>query len=290
MRDHKTMMNLIIDVAKQDKRIRAVALNGSRVDPCAKKDRFQDYDITYYVDDFNAFPKDTKWIDVFGKRIAMQTRDDQLFIPDDTNDPNWYIYLMLFEDGTRIDLSIVGIDRMEADAYHGDGFFRLLLDKDSRLKNVPPIHDHAFHVKKPDESLYDAAVTECLWLIPSVGKGIERQEYPYAMEMLKLVRDTLRAMCNWAIGIEYDFKINVGMFSKRFKTLLKKEWHEAYLKTYPLATRESVYQAINVLLFTFKEVATYVASELNYTYDDKTHENVSNYIQTLEKQGYYSKA
>ena len=45
MRSEEEMMNLILQVAKDDERVRAVYLNGSRTNPNAPKDRFQDYDV-----------------------------------------------------------------------------------------------------------------------------------------------------------------------------------------------------------------------------------------------------
>ena len=42
MRTEQEMMDLIMDVAKKDERIRAVYMNGSRTNPNATKDIFQD--------------------------------------------------------------------------------------------------------------------------------------------------------------------------------------------------------------------------------------------------------
>lgn len=48
-RSEKTMVGLIIKVASEDKRIRAVSLGGSRIFSYIEKDKYQDYDIVYYV-------------------------------------------------------------------------------------------------------------------------------------------------------------------------------------------------------------------------------------------------
>ena len=42
MRNEKEMMELILKTAQDDKRIRAVLMTGSRVNPKVKKDFFQD--------------------------------------------------------------------------------------------------------------------------------------------------------------------------------------------------------------------------------------------------------
>lgn len=55
MRSEEEMLELILNVAKNDKRIRAVLLTGSRANPSAPRDAYQDYDITYFVKDVTPF-------------------------------------------------------------------------------------------------------------------------------------------------------------------------------------------------------------------------------------------
>ena len=53
MRTEQEVMDLVLDVAKADERIRAVLLVGSRANPEVLKDIYQDYDITYFVEDLD---------------------------------------------------------------------------------------------------------------------------------------------------------------------------------------------------------------------------------------------
>ena len=55
MRSEKEMMDLILSIAYEDDRIRAVILNGSRTNPNVKPDLFQDYDIVYLVTEVAPF-------------------------------------------------------------------------------------------------------------------------------------------------------------------------------------------------------------------------------------------
>jgi len=55
MRSEQEMMDLIIGVAKADDRIRAVLMVGSRANPTVPRDKYQDYDITYFVKDIKPF-------------------------------------------------------------------------------------------------------------------------------------------------------------------------------------------------------------------------------------------
>ncbi|MDP3177964.1 MAG: aminoglycoside 6-adenylyltransferase, partial [Spirochaetaceae bacterium] len=51
MRSEIEMLDLILDTAKGDERVRAVVMNGSRADPEAPRDILQDFDIVYLVVD-----------------------------------------------------------------------------------------------------------------------------------------------------------------------------------------------------------------------------------------------
>ena len=49
MRSEQEMLDLILETARNDERIRAVIMNGSRANPNALRDPFQDFDIVYLV-------------------------------------------------------------------------------------------------------------------------------------------------------------------------------------------------------------------------------------------------
>lgn len=53
MRSEKEMLDLIINTANEDPRIRAAYLEGSRVNPTVQADIFQDYDVVYVVEETN---------------------------------------------------------------------------------------------------------------------------------------------------------------------------------------------------------------------------------------------
>lgn len=72
MRNEQEMLSLITTIAEQDDRIRAVIMNGSRVNPAAKRDIFQDFDIVYFVTEIASFTADHTWINQFGEIMIVQ--------------------------------------------------------------------------------------------------------------------------------------------------------------------------------------------------------------------------
>ncbi|MBN2201424.1 aminoglycoside 6-adenylyltransferase, partial [bacterium] len=126
MRSEKEMFDLILKTAVEDEHIRAVVMNGSRADPNAPRDIFQDYDIVYFVVDVGPFRHNLDWIRRFGELMILQ-------MPEEMGDPppngsGDIVYLMQFIDGTRIDLSICPRERIGEIC--GDTQSVLLLDKD----------------------------------------------------------------------------------------------------------------------------------------------------------------
>ena len=80
MRSEQEMFDLILSTARQDPLIRAVVLNGSRANPAAPRDFFQDFDIVYLVTDPAPFTRNLEWIRRFGEMMILQ-------LPDDMGDP-----------------------------------------------------------------------------------------------------------------------------------------------------------------------------------------------------------
>ncbi len=75
MRTEQEMYDLILKVAKEDERIRAVYIDGSRTNPNAPRDIFQDYDVGYVVRETESFIKDRDWTErMFGKSCICSAR------------------------------------------------------------------------------------------------------------------------------------------------------------------------------------------------------------------------
>src|SRR5690606_36204286 len=81
MRSEQEMKRLIMDFAERDARVRAVVLNGSRTDPQAPRDMFQDWDIIYAVTEVEPYVQDRSWMAAFGELMIMQTPDDMALFP-----------------------------------------------------------------------------------------------------------------------------------------------------------------------------------------------------------------
>lgn len=107
VRTEKEMYDMLLQIAREDERIKAVYMNGSRTNKNVPKDIFQDYDIVYVVTDTKPFIDDKGWINRFGEIWFMQYPDEHPDYPSDKE--NFYGWLMQFRDGNRIDLHVESI-------------------------------------------------------------------------------------------------------------------------------------------------------------------------------------
>lgn len=168
MRSEEEVIALILHVANQDDRIRAVLLTGSKANPAAIKDIFQDFDIIYIVTQLESFVKNRYWIDIFGERLILQL-PEEMIVGDKDNTS--FHYLMLFKDGNRIDLTLFPLDKLRTE-FKRDSLTTLLLDKDNLFETLPPPGDTDYLIKLPTEKEFMDCCNEFWWVSTYVGKGL----------------------------------------------------------------------------------------------------------------------
>lgn len=265
MRTEKEILDLVLDVARRDERVRVVGMNGSRVNPNVPKDDLQDYDVAYVVTDMRRYLDDPAWIDVFGPRIILQTPEAMELFPPELG--NWFSYLMLFEDGTRIDLLLVPLD--ELDKYiHNDKLVRILLDKDGRVPPLPPPSDADYRIQKPTIRSFDDCCNEFWWLSAYVAKGLCRNELPYAVDHLSLMRQTLFQMLSWQVGIGLDFSKSMGKNYKYLGRYLAPQTWARVTRTYRNESNETIWDALWTSCDLFRQVSGDVAERVGFVYPD----------------------
>lgn len=265
MRTEKEMMDLIITIAKNDDRIRAVYMNGSRTNPNAPKDIFQDYDIVYVVDETASFIEDKAWISQFGDILLMQYPDESPFYPSDK--ANSYAWLMIFTDGNRLDLTVKNIEHAKH-IISEDSLCIILLDKDRLLPDLPESSDIYYHVKKPTEEQFLSTCNEFWWCLSNVAKGLWREEVTYAQDMLNfVVRKQLERMLSWKVGIITNYSVSVGKSAKYMVKWLSDEEWKAYLCTYSGTDIELMWNAIDTLCDLFEKTALYIAEKSGFSYN-----------------------
>lgn len=279
MRTQKEMMDLIVQVAITDERIRAVAMNGSRTNINVPQDLFQDYDIVYIVTEMESFINDTNWIDVFGERLIMQTPESMALFPPELG--GRFSYLMQFADGNRIDLLLVPIE--EKSLYcREDSLTIILLDKDKSLPSIPPPSDEDYWVKKPSAEFFADCCNEFWWVSNYVAKGLWREEILYAQEHLHSIRSMLIKMLEWQVGIQTDFSVSIGKNGKYLDKFLSGQRWEDLLASYANGSNEDCWRALFSMCHLFSITAQNVADQLKFNYPTDHYTNVYNHLKHIK--------
>lgn len=281
MRSEAVMYQLFMDIAGADNRILAVYMNGSRTNANVEKDIFQDYDIVFVVTETKPFIEDKDWIRQFGNILYMQYPDES---PDDPGDKeNIYGWLMQFDDGNRIDLHVESVVHAKEHIFD-DKLCRILLDKENILPKIPEATDEDHHVKKPSEEQFRACINEFWWCSNNLAKGLWREEMPYVQDMANfVVRKQLEKMLSWKVGILTDFGVSVGKSAKYLYKWLDKREYQDYLNTYFGGDIEDAWNAVFRMCDLFAAVTEYVASHLEYTYDEKERKAAAAFLKHVKE-------
>jgi aminoglycoside 6-adenylyltransferase len=276
MRTEQEMYDLILETARKDERVRAVILNGSRANPNAPRDLFQDFDVIYIITDVEGLKRERKWIDQFGERMIMQLPDDMSDLPTASGS---YAYLMQFKDGNRIDLTLYPVANLGQ--LPCDSLSVVLLDKDSILEPFDQPSEKDYLPKPPNVKAFLDCCNEFWWVCPYVAKGLWRQEIVYARGMLAVAREQLMKMLDWYIGMKTDFKVNPGKFGKYYGRYLEPELWSLLMKTYADASNDRTWDALFAMVELFRQVARTVADGIKYGYPQRDDERVSGHLEHI---------
>ena len=285
MRSETEMIGLIVNTANKDDRVRAVYLTGSRANPNAIKDDFQDYDVIYVVTETKPYYGDPEWIAGFGDILYMHKPEecDKMMGVNTDFDRN-YGWHVIFTDGTRLDLHVIAVSAfVRPDKVH----CHILVDKDGLLKDIPEFSDEYYCVKVPAPGEYYCVCSEFWWNINNVAKGILRYEISYAQDIMNdIVRPQLISMLSWKIGVLTDFKVSVGKSGKYMNRWLSDDEWEQFLSTYSSGFAGEMKQALKLMCDMFGSAARYVGDRLGYNYNEEYEQAALKYLSFL---GFFDK-
>ena len=278
MRTEAEMISLIKDIAFKEENIRAAYIEGSRTNPNAPKDIFQDYDIVYIVTTTKPFREDKEWINNFGKILYMHYPEDNVFYPSDVE--NCYGWQIQFADGNRMDLHVCTKENALANLE----LYQILVDKDGIVPYPQETTDERYWVKEPREIEFKCTCSDFWWCLNNVAKGLWRNELPYAMDVINFVlRPHLKRLLEWKMGIENNFSVSAGKSCKYFKKYLQEETYRQFLATYSIAEIESIWNSVFVMCDLFQNTAVELSRKQKFTYDFEQAENSLSFLQHVRK-------
>ena len=278
MRTEAEMISLIKDIAFKEENIRAAYIEGSRTNPNAPKDIFQDYDIVYIVTTTKPFREDKEWINNFGKILYMHYPEDNVFYPSDVE--NCYGWQIQFADGNRMDLHVCTKENALANLE----LYQILVDRDGIVPYPQETTDERYWVKEPREIEFKCTCSDFWWCLNNVAKGLWRNELPYAMDVINFVlRPHLKRLLEWKMGIENNFSVSAGKSCKYFKKYLQEETYRQFLATYSIAEIESIWNSVFEMCDLFQSTAVELSKKQKFVYDFEQAENSLSFLHHVRK-------
>jgi len=273
------MMQLIIQTAEEDDRIRGAIMNGSRASSSALKDSFQDYDIVYLVTDVAPFVTDESWTKRFGEILISQTPDkiDNRW----PKDQGQFTYLMLFTDHVRVDLRLIQSSRFLT--MSPDSQSIVLLDKDHLLGDIKPSSDNDYLPKPPSEKEFSDCCNEFLWVSTYVAKGIHRQQLTYAKHMAEqVIKNELIKLLTWQAAIQTNNAKPLGHYGKYLERYIEPKVWQIFCKTYVDTKYESMWNGLLIMCELFDQLALKISKYYGFTYNQDEYRNVVSYLKTIK--------
>jgi len=279
-RSDQEILDLILNFARNDENIRAVVMNGSRVNPQVPKDPFQDFDIVYLVRDVAALKRGAALVRAFGEVMIFQTPDEMG--DSGAKDDGRYAYLMQFLDGTRIDLTLLTVER--ARECTDDSLSRVLLDKDGRIPSLPPPSERSYTPQPPTAKEFADCCNEFWWVSPYVAKGLWRDELFYAQTLFETVlRAEFMKMLTWHFGVETGFQRSPGALGKRISGALDPSLRAAVERTYADARPAHLWDALLEMGALFRRLGRALALHFHFEYPEQDDANVTAYLRHVRE-------
>ena len=264
MKTKTEMFDVILQTAKA-LQVYAVAMSGSRTNPKAPKDEFQDYDVVYIVEDLDGLVADLSWLDQFGTRIIEQHNVLG----------NRRLYLMLFEDGNRIDLTLCPKEHIK-EWVDSEADFTVLDDPQGLFSPYAPTPKR-YWTAPASATDFDKSCNEFWWVSAYVVKGIHRNHLVYATDHLYgICQQELLKLLAWHVAADQG-TVDVGKNYKYLFQHLPAEKEKEFTALLDFSDQKSLTKSLLATIDFFHKEAQAFSLKTGLHYDKATAEKMLEY-------------
>ena len=264
MRTEPEMFDVILQTAKV-LQVDAVAMSGSRTNPKSSKDEFQDYDVVYVVDDLDNLTRDLSWLNQFGKRLIEQYNVLG----------HRRLYLMLFDDGNRIDLTLCPKEHIQ-EWVDSEAGFTVLEDKKGLFEPYSPSL-RRFWTSLASQTDFEKACNEFWWVSAYVVKGICRKQLLYATDHLYgICQQEFLKVLAWQVAADKG-TIDIGKNYKYLFNYLPTEKEKEFSNLLDFSSLEKITQSLFATMELFHQEAQSLANKMSFDYDKEVGEKMIQY-------------
>ena len=266
MRTETEMLDVILKTA-ETLQVAAVAMSGSRINSQAPQDEFQDYDVVYVVENLDELITDLSWLDQFGKRIIEQ----------EVGLGQRRLYLMLFEDGNRIDLTLCPKDYIQ-EWIDSEAGFTVLEDPEHLFEPYSP-NIERYWTNSATEKDFEKVCNEFWWVSAYVVKGICRKQVIYATDHLYgICQQELLKVLAWKVSSDRG-KVDIGKNYKYLFNYLPVEKEKEFSNLLDFSSIEKLSHSLFATMNFFHQEAQSLAKKLGFDYDKEVAEKMIEYAE-----------
>lgn len=273
----------ILHFAQTHKDIEIVVLEGSRANKHAKKDRFQDYDISFFMEDTLSLRQDISWLGHFGKILMMQMPESMELFPPDLKD-GWESYLVLYENGVKIDFTLIPLSDVEYYFTH-EKLTQVLLDKNDIVsktmgREIIP-SDEDFWLKPLTQRSFDDCLNEFYHLKGYALRSFLRNEELAYNHYIDSMRETLLILLSWQAALQKrlkapskkspkhnaatpSFSFSYGKHYKYLPHSMPKKYYKLLLQTYTLGNLAKSRRALKAMQILCDTATHYIAKHTGF--------------------------
>lgn len=270
MRTETEMLDLILQIAKTIQ-VEAITMSGSRTNPKAPKDEFQDYDVVYVVDNLDNLTSDLSWLDQFGKRIIEQ----------EVALDHRCLNLMLFEDGNRIDLTLCPKKHIK-EWVDSEADYTVLKDEKGLFESYSP-SPKRFWIHPATDTDFKKSCNEFWWVSAYVVKGICRNQLIYATDHLySICQQELLKVLSWQVASDRG-KVDIGKNYKYLFNYLPAEKEKEFSNLLDFSNSDKITQSLFATMQLFHQEAQALAYKMGFDYRKDVAEKMIEYAEERVK-------
>ena len=266
MRTETEMFDVILQTAKV-LQVDAVAMSGSRTNQRLQTDEFQDYDVVYIMEDLDGLIADLAWLDRFGKRLIEQYNVLE----------HRRLYLMLFEDGNRIDLTLCPKEHIQEWVDSETGF-TVLVDEKGLFESYSP-SPQRFWTSPASETDFEKTCNEFWWVSAYVVKGICRKQVIYATDHLYgICQQELLKILAWQVARDRGV-VDIGKNYKYLFNYLSSDKEKEFSALLDFSSLDKITQSLFATMQLFHHEAQNLAQKMGFDYDKEVAEKMIKYAE-----------
>ena len=274
---NNNFLQKILSWAENDDSIRMLMQTGSHTRIDNTVDELSDFDIEVFARNMGKFSESDSWM----KKIAEVWVS--LPLTNTVGDPT---RLVIFRDGVKVDFTfnqLKEVERIKKDGYDDylNKGFKILLDKDSLAKDLPPPSYKIQLAKKPTQQEFTALVDEFFFEAYHIPKYAKRGSL-WTVKMRDWgLKELLLKMIEWYEKSLHGFDYDTWYTGHKIEKWAEKDLYEELKNIFAHFDKEDSLKALDATIVLFRGIAKKAAKNLGYTYPEAVDENLSGYIKNI---------